>query len=32
MIEQGLVDEQPPWGEIIDQSPLPEDEQADWLN
>jgi ABC-type nitrate/sulfonate/bicarbonate transport system substrate-binding protein len=31
MIEQGLVDEQPPWSEIIDQSPLPENEQADWL-
>ncbi|MFB6297978.1 MAG: ABC transporter substrate-binding protein [Salinirussus sp.] len=31
MIEQGLVEEQPPWQEIIDQSPLPEDQQADWL-
>jgi sulfonate transport system substrate-binding protein len=32
MIEQGLVDEQPPWGDIIDQSPLPEEFQVDWLS
>lgn len=31
MIKQGLVDEQPPWQDIINQTPLPANEQADWL-
>jgi ABC-type nitrate/sulfonate/bicarbonate transport system substrate-binding protein len=31
MIEQGLVDEQPPWQDIINQTPLPANKQADWL-
>jgi NitT/TauT family transport system substrate-binding protein len=31
MIEQGLIDEQPPWKEVITQSHLPEEHQVDWL-
>lgn len=32
MIEQGVIDEQPPWQEIINQGPLPEGKRADWLS
>ncbi|MFB6095762.1 MAG: ABC transporter substrate-binding protein [Haloferacaceae archaeon] len=30
MIEQGLIDEQPAWNEIVWDDPLPEDLQVDW--
>jgi NitT/TauT family transport system substrate-binding protein len=31
MIKQGLIEEQPPWKEIIWQDPLPKDKQVDWM-
>ena len=31
MILQGLVDEQPPWKDIIRQELLPEDKRVDWV-
>ena len=31
MILQGLIDEQPPWDEIINDQFLPEDKKADWI-
>lgn len=31
MIEQGLIDEQPPWEDIVRQEVLPEDKRVDWI-
>jgi ABC-type nitrate/sulfonate/bicarbonate transport system substrate-binding protein len=31
MIEQGLIDEQPLWGDIVRQEVLPEDKRVDWI-
>ncbi|MFB6095760.1 MAG: ABC transporter substrate-binding protein [Haloferacaceae archaeon] len=31
LVTQGVLDEQPPWKEIIRQGPLPEDKRVDWV-
>lgn len=30
-IRQGIIDEQPPWDEILNQESIPEEHQVDWL-
>lgn len=32
MVAQGVVDEEPPWSEVIRQDALPEDKRVDWMN